>query len=110
MTNPRALSWTAPTKNTDGTNITYALDYEVGVQQPDNTITGVLTTPGSLNPQGQYEVLVADVAAISSIGSHTVAVRAINRAKPTEKSVWTNTLTFVNSTETPEAPLAFTVS
>lgn len=105
MANPTKIIWRAPTLNTDGTPIDYALDYELGVVE-GSAVTPVAVFPGSLNPDGTYEQPLSAFGP----GSHTIVLRALNRNQPDLRSVWTNPVTFVVSTETPQPPLDFAVA
>jgi hypothetical protein len=49
IVNPRQFSWTAPTQNTDGTDITEALNYRLELDG-----SPFLDFPGVLNPDGKY--------------------------------------------------------
>lgn len=65
------LSWLAPTQNTDGTSIDYALSYRLYVDaQP------VATFPGTLNPDGRYQFPLADVPALEEPGTYLLTLTA----------------------------------
>ena len=66
------LSWTAPTENVDGSPIDYALSYEL--QEDD---VPIISFPGSLNPDGTYSVLLADVPTFTR-GDHNLTLEAIS--------------------------------
>ena len=67
----RNLTWTAPTENTDGTTIDYALTYRLYL---DDVAT--MTFPGTLNAAGQYTFPLADVGAITEPGLYTFELTA----------------------------------
>jgi len=78
--NPEKLSWTAPDTNTDGTPIDYALSYNMYV---DGTINS--SFPGSLNPDGRYEIPFADTA-IGNEGTFNITLTAFNQTFPEAES------------------------
>lgn len=106
MANKTKFTWQAPTENTDGTAIDYPLDYELGVAV-DTIYQPVSVFPGTLNPDGTYEALIANFAAFDAFGTYEVVLRAINRNNPTAISDWSAPLVFTLSAEIPTAPLAF---
>jgi hypothetical protein len=65
------LKWTAPTENTDGTAIDYALTYRLYI---DDVVA--MTFPGTLNGDGVYYFPLADVGAITEPGSYTFELTA----------------------------------
>lgn len=65
------LSWLAPTQNTDGSNIDYALTYQLYVDGAP-----VMVFPGTLNPDGKYTFLLQDVPALQEAGSYIVELTA----------------------------------
>lgn len=67
----RNLTWLAPTENTDGTAIDYALTYRLYL---DDVAT--MTFPGTLNEAGRYEFPLADVGAITEPGLYTFQLTA----------------------------------
>lgn len=101
MANRTHLKWQAPTENTDGTPIDYALDYELG-RESNGDFVPLAVFPGTLNQDGSYSAPLADFAL--DYGTHTMALRAINRDKPHLISEWSNSISFTLSTETPKAP------
>lgn len=80
--NPRRLNWTAPTENTDGTAIDYELNYNLLVDGQE-----VASFPGTLNPNGQYEMLFADLAYDFELErTYTIALTAFSVANPERES------------------------
>lgn len=67
----RNLTWTAPTENTDGTAIEYALTYRLYLED-----VPVMTLPGTLNETGLYSFPLEDVAAITEAGLYTFELTA----------------------------------
>lgn len=67
----RNLTWTAPTENTDGTAIEYALTYRLYLDD-----VPVMTFPGTLNETGLYSFPLEDVAAITEAGLYTFELTA----------------------------------
>lgn len=65
------LTWSAPTENTDGTAIDYALTYQLYI---DDQATS--TFPGTLNETGLYSYRLADVAALAAPGSYSLTLTA----------------------------------
>ena len=54
--NPEQFKWTAPTKNTDGSDIVGELSYTMTLDGED-----FLSFPGTLNPDGQFYQSTADM-------------------------------------------------
>ena len=80
--NPTKIRWRAPTENTDGTPITYALAYNLYVN--DLLVTSF---PGTLNPDGEYQFLFSELGApLAPEQTHTVALTAFSTANPTRES------------------------
>lgn len=105
MANKTQISWQAPVENTDGTPIDYPLDYELAIRSEGAAdYNPVSVFPGTLNPDGSYNAQLADFAVFDSLGTFNVAMRAINRDKPSAVSDWSNEITFVLSAEIPMAP------
>lgn len=79
--NPRRIFWSAPTQNTDGSPIDYDLAYNMYVN-------GVVTAsfPGTLNPDGTYEALFADLPAFPKNQVLTVALSAFATSNPARES------------------------
>lgn len=93
------LSWLAPTQNTDGSDITQALTYNLYVDGNQ-----VSSFPGTLNPNGRYEYPLADVAALSDRGSYSLYLTAVN--EDGAESDASNTIT-INRVKVPGAPTDF---
>lgn len=104
--NPETLSWTAPTTNVDGTEITYVLEYEVGLSENDMFVP-IVTIPGQLADNDRYTAPIADLPL--EYGEHTIALRSFAKEDPDRKSVWSAPVSFVLSEEIPNAPLDFRV-
>lgn len=85
MLNPRRITWTAPTENTDGTAIDYQLAYALLVDGEP-----VADFPGTLNPDGTYEALFADLPPIH--GEAEIALVAFDVAIPDRRSAPSGTL------------------
>lgn len=107
--NHNKFQWTAPTKNTDGTDITYALDYAFWANKVGDEPTEVFTTPGSLNEDGKYEAPIADMPFFEAGNRYEVRLQAVDHRDAANRSALTNPLTFTLSNEVPEAPLDFSV-
>ena len=67
----RQLTWTAPTENTDGSPIDYALTYRLYMDDAP-----IMTFPGTLNETGTYSFPLADVGAIQAAGQYTFELTA----------------------------------
>lgn len=96
--NPEKITWTAPTQNVDGTPIDYALAYRLYVDG-----SPVADFPGSLNTDGRYEMLYADVPAIG-LGSHAITMTAFRQDIPELESDQSNVVEVYFGSK-PEAPL-----
>ncbi|GGE75794.1 hypothetical protein GCM10011533_30170 [Streptosporangium jomthongense] len=105
--NPETMSWTAPTTNVDGTEITYALEYEVGLDQK-GIFSPIVTIPGQLQPDNRYTAPIADLPL--EYGEHTIALRSFAKEAPDRVSEWSEPVTFVLSAEIPRAPLDLRVT
>lgn len=107
--NPQELSWTAPTENTDGSAIDYALAYELGWRiDPAAAFEPVASFPGTLNQDGTY---TADIPNFS-FPADTVfqlALNAFRQDAPELKSDWSNTIEVLISGKVPLAPASFDV-
>lgn len=80
--NPTKIRWRAPTENTDGTPITYALAYNLYV---NDLLTA--SFPGTLNADGEYEFLFAELGSPLPLEqTHTVALTAFSTANPERES------------------------
>ena len=106
-TNPETMSWTAPTTNVDGTEITYALEYEVGLEH-NGVFAPIVTIPGQLKEGDRYTAPIADLPL--EYGEHTIAMRSFAKEDPDRKSVWSAPVSFVLSEEIPNAPLDLRVT
>lgn len=95
------LSWLAPTKNTDGTDIDYELSYELHVSGEP-----VMVLPGSLNPDGAYEFPLSDVSALSDPGEYSLTLTAFEVGKPERESTQSNVLV-IERLSVPLAPTGF---
>jgi hypothetical protein len=105
IVNPKTLGWTAPKTNTDGTEINYALEYEVGIDT--DLLPGgyepLMTVPGQLQDGDRYEAPVEDLGL--EPGEHVVALRTFAKDDPARKSEWSEPVMFAISEEIPNAPL-----
>jgi hypothetical protein len=86
VVNPRILKWRAPTQNTDGTPITYELGYHLYVGA-----TPVASFPGSLSPDGNFEVLFADLS-LDIDGEVDLGMKAFDAANPNRISEMSQTV------------------
>lgn len=107
-TNPKTMSWEAPTTNEDGTEITYALEYEVGLKPPEGPFYVIVTIPGQLQEDDRYTAPIADLSL--EHGEYTIALRSFAKENPERVSAWSNAVTFVLSAEIPERPLELRVT
>lgn len=99
--NPRtSISWNAPTQNTDGSPITDQLTYNLYV---DNVNTA--SFPGTLNPDGKYSFLLADLPVISQPGSYQFELTAQDESG--DESDRSNAITIVRGETIPNAPTSF---
>ena len=105
--NPTKLSWKAPTTNVDGTPITYALEYEVGVVQTDGSISPLMVVPSQLQTDVGYEAPIADLQL--DYGTYEIALRTFAKDNPQRVSDWSNPVEFAISQEIPSAPLELRV-
>ena len=109
IVNPEILSWTAPDTNRDGTPITYALQYEVGLDDAGGEgYEALMTIPGQLQDDDRYEAPVADLGL--EPGEHVIALRTFAKEDPARKSEWSAPVMFVISEEIPSAPLDLRVT
>ena len=87
------IRWTGPTQRVDGTPLSQeeqdAMVYDLGYQplgQADRVYTVVASLPGTLNPEGRYEIRIADVALPEE--DVDIALRATDREG--RASAWSN--------------------
>ena len=98
--NPVRLKWTAPTKNTDGTDIAGDLSYRLTV---DGTV--FLDFPGTLNPDGRFSESM-DALGLSD-GAHTLTLQSFYVSQPSLLSDPSNSLDIVLGVTRPDVPLDF---
>jgi len=99
--NPTRIKWRAPTENTDGTAINYSLAYNLYVN-------GAVTAsfPGTLNPDGTYEFLFADLGSpLPKEQVHKIALSAFSTENPSRESA-PSTEVEVTFFVIPKAPFA----
>lgn len=107
-TNPETMSWEAPTTNVDGTEITYDLEYEVGLKTKEGPFDVIVTIPGQLQDGGRYTAPLSDLAL--DYGEHTIAMRSFAKDDLSRVSAWSEPVSFVLSEEIPNAPLELRVT
>jgi hypothetical protein len=100
--NPKVIAWSAPTTNTDGTQIAYALEYEVG-QVLVGGIVPIMVVASQLQEGGKYNAPITDISL--DYGEHTLVLRTFAKDDPERKSDWSASVTFALSAEIPSAPL-----
>ena len=107
--NPTKLSWAAPTTNADGTPITYALEYEVGLEDPDGELQPLMVVPSQLQTDaGNYEAPISDLG-LPKGKTYRIAMRTFAKDDPKRMSQWSNTVEFAISEQIPNAPLELRV-
>lgn len=104
--NPKNLIWRAPTENTDGSEITYALEYEVGLMT-NGVFAPILTVPGQLRVDQLYEAPIGHMAL--GVGEHEIALRSFAKDDPELRSEWSESVRF-RIEEVPTAPLELRVA
>lgn len=107
--NYKTFHWTAPTKNTDGTDITYPLDYAFWANEVGDEPAEILTTPGVLNADGKYEAPIASMPFFVPGKTYEVRLQTVDHRNPANRSIQSNKVTFTLSNEVPEVPLDFSV-
>lgn len=95
--NPTALSWSAPTEDTDGKPITQALNYTLGVDGAET-----VSFPGTLNSDGKYSVAFADLDLDD--GEYTIALKAFYVDNPELKSGWSESVQVLLGVGAPSVP------
>ena len=71
------LKWTAPTTNTDGSDIVGGLTYNLYLW--DAGVAGaILSFPGSLNPDGQYGFPLDQIAAFDTDRVYDLSLTAVD--------------------------------
>ena len=98
--NPTKFSWTAPTQNTDGSDIVGELSYTMTLDGTD-----FLSFPGSLNPDGKFYELTENMNLPA--GASTFALKAFYIDKPSLISDPSNSIEIIMGVTNPEAPLDF---
>lgn len=104
MANPTKLSWTGPTKNTDGSDFT--ADQYAGFELQVNSENAV-SIPKEWAPDGKYSLPLADFSAVQKQGAHTLRMRTI--AKNGNTSDWSTPVTFLMDFRVPTAPIGLSV-
>lgn len=105
--NPTMLSWKAPTTNVDGTPITYALEYEVGIVA-DGTITPLMVVPAQLQTGTDYEAPIGGLGL--DYGTYEIVLRTFAKEDPERVSDWSNSVEFAISEQIPNPPLELRVA
>jgi len=100
--NPQRLIWTGPTKNVDGSAITYEIDYEVGFSDEQGAFQPYMVVVGSLREDGQFVAQISDMALDD--GVKVLAMRAIRRDLPALRSAWSRPVEFEIARSEPDAP------
>lgn len=98
--NPKNLSWTAPTENTDGSPIENALSYRLVVNGTD-----FADFPGSLNADGRFEQPIAMLGLPE--GRHTLHLKAFYVEDPDSISDPSNGVEIFLGVLKPNPPTAF---
>lgn len=112
--NPNTFSWNAPTEREDGSPISIALDYEIGVKYPgETTITPLMVVVGELQEGGNY-VAQIDKADLPRDTVIELFMRAIDRQSEGEAddlySRWTDESILIKFVAVPNPPTNFTVA
>lgn len=102
--NPTRLSWTQRMTNTDGSP--FDASQFAGFEASLNGQVA-FAVPTDWDTDGQYEMPLADVAAVTTTGSYSLRLRTI--AKSGVVSAWSDPVTFTMDFRTPAAPLNVTV-
>lgn len=97
--NPKEFSWTAPTQNTDGSDIVGNLSYTLTLDGED-----FLSFPGALNPDGKFYESTENMNLPD--GASSVALKAFDIDKPNLVSKPSGVLEIIVGV-VPEAPLDF---
>jgi hypothetical protein len=105
--NPTILSWKGPTTNVDGTPITYALEYEVGLVA-DGNVTPLMVVPAQLQTGTGYEAPIGGLGL--DYGTYEVVLRTFAKDDPERVSDWSNPVEFAISEQIPNAPLELRVA
>lgn len=95
--NPKSLSWSAPTEDTQGNPITEPLNYTLGVDGAET-----VSFPGTLNADGKYSVAFSDFEITD--GAHTLALKAFYTSNPELASGWSNSAYVLLGVGAPKAP------
>ncbi len=98
--NPKEFKWTAPTKNTDGSDVEGDLSYTLTVDEAD-----FLSFPGTLNPDGKFFESTANMNLPD--GASTVALKAFYLSAPSLVSKPSNAMDIIMGVTNPEPPLDF---
>lgn len=107
--NPKRMSWVAPTTNTDGTEINYDLEYEVGLLDENGDPQSLMVVAAQLREEtSEYQAPIADLQL--EPGEHEITMRTFAKEDPDRVSQWSNPVGFVISREIPEVPLDLQVS
>lgn len=106
--NPTILSWKGPTTNVDGTPITYALEYEVGLVGSDGAITPLMVVPAQLQTNTDYEAPIGGLGL--DYGVYEIVLRTFAKEAPERVSDWSNPVEFAISEQIPNAPLELRVA
>lgn len=104
------IKWIGPTQRVDGTPLSQeeqaSIVYDLGFQpfgQADQQYDVIASLPATLNPEGRYEVLIADLALPTS-QDVDIAMRATDREG--RASTWSNEASIVYAAPNPPEALA----
>lgn len=99
MANPTKLSWTGPTKNTDGSDFT--ADQYAGFELEING-EGAVTVPAAWSTDSRYEMPLSDLQAVQATGDYSLRMRTV--AKNGNVSEWSAPAAFSMDFRVPAAP------
>lgn len=104
MANPTRLRWNHDHLNTDGSAFTAAqfAGYEVEINGE-----GAVSVPAGYDADGQYELPLANLAAVQETGTYSMRLRVVNNAG--NPSGWSNPVSFAMDFRVPTAPTGLSV-
>lgn len=106
--NPTKLKWLAPSENVDGTPIDYALEYEVGLEDSDGSLSALMVVASQLQSDDVYEAPIADLG-LEAGRTYRIALRTFAKDEPQRKSAWSGRVEFAISDRIPGPPLSLAV-
>lgn len=108
--NPKKISWNAPTQDEAGNPITLELAYTLGTQGFVGDVTPLASFPGSLNPDGRYEAVLADLVDTTPGQTYEFVMASFYTENPELQSAWSDPPVNATFVAAPNSPTGLQVA